>query len=98
MTVYRRAAKRDQNEAIIVEALEKAGCLVKRSADGDWDLVTVRIHGGGVGARVYLMDVKNPEDGHRDKRTTNQRKSVDAGWPIHFVETPEDALRVVGAL
>lgn len=49
----RLAAKRDNNEAVIVAALTKAGCQVIRGTDIDL-IVTL-------GIRVELMEVKGPK-------------------------------------
>jgi hypothetical protein len=89
----RRAARRDGNEPAIIEALEKAGCLVKQSNDGSWDLIAYRSRSWR-GGDVFLLEVKMPGQPYKP----SQRQAIDDGWPVHRVETPEDALRVVGLL
>lgn len=95
MTVWRRAAKRDANEAGIVEALEAAGAKVWRLSL-PLDLL-VGLHG-----RFVLLEVKR--EGERKPRADRaaqtetiaecQRK----GLPCYVVRTPEEALQAIGAI
>jgi hypothetical protein len=83
----RRAAKRDDNEALIVEALEKAGATVYQL--NRFDLLVA--HGG----YWYPMEVK----GDRGKLTRSQVEFIldlRNRAPFHVVRTPEEALEVIG--
>jgi hypothetical protein len=90
MSVRRRAAKRDASEAAIVAALRLAGAIVwSISEKGLPDLVV------GYRGATFLLEVKSPGKG-----LTEAQEDVHAIWrggPIHVVETPQDALRAVGA-
>jgi len=80
----RRAAKRDMNEAEIVAALREAGHLVVQL--DKFDLLVQRQDG-----RVVMLEVKND----RGRVTDSQREMMDAGWRLHIVRNPEEALTVV---
>ena len=84
MSRNRYGKERDANEEQIVEALEKAGCLVCR---GDWVDLTVQSKNN-----VYLIEVKGP----KGQLTELQRKLIAAGWKIHICKSPEAALLAVG--
>lgn len=87
MSIHRRAARRDNNEAEIVTALETVGALVTRvSGAGQTDLI-VAFRG-----RVYLLEVKA-----RKGRLTPAQEKFYARWfeYVHIVRKVDDALRVV---
>lgn len=100
MSLYRRAARRDQSEAAIVEAFRAAGCHVLRhSATGEPDLIVWR----GDGRFLALVEVKRTRaHGDRQGRATLTPAQVKwrASWggpaPIR-VETPEQALNLLRA-
>jgi len=81
----RWAAKRDANEAEIVRVLEQVA-LVHRL--DDWDLL-VYYRG-----RLFMLDVK----GAKGRPTTAQERLIRDGWPLTYVRTPDEALRVIDAL
>lgn len=92
MSLIRRAKKRDSNEGVIVEVLEKAGFEVHR-LDKPCDLLVLRRNSLG---RGQLLEVKDPK-ARVDKRQKEQISFLErTGTPV--VRSPEDALRVVGAL
>ena len=87
-----RARKVDANHQAIAEAFLRLGCLVHHTI-GDWDL-TVAYHGV-----VRLIEVKDPKKPPSKRRLTPRSQSlVDAGWPIHRVETVDDVLSLVQRL
>lgn len=88
MSVRRKAPKRDQNEALIVEALEAAGATVRRLSDtGLPDLLV------GIDDQNYLMEVK----AERGRLTNAQIVFMEEwGGSVAIVTTPEQALRLIG--
>lgn len=107
MSIFRRAAGRDSNEAAIVDALVAAGASVTRlSAEGVPDLLV------GIAGRTYLLEVKHLSATGRTVRRTSQGKRPDAdgrtaaqaawwaawrGAPPVIVRTPAEALAAIGA-
>jgi Holliday junction resolvase len=99
MTLHRRAARRDGNEAEIIKALESVGAtVVKMSAEGVPDLLV------GWRGITHLIEVKQAQDA---KAKTQKGKATQAqkefamrwtGGPIHIVTTKADALRAIGAV
>jgi len=86
--------RKDHNQDLIVEALEKAGCSVldlSMVGGGCPDIMV------GKNKKNYFMEIKNPETG--GKLNDLQKKFIDE-WdaPIFVVRTPEEALRAVGAI
>lgn len=82
----RRAAKRDSTEPAIIDALQRAGCLVQPlSQDGVPDLLVRGPKGWA------LLEVKAP--GGRLTRAQVQWRQTFGTVPI--VQTPEDALAAV---
>ena len=79
-----RALKRDLTEPAIIEALERAGCLVLRL--DRFDLLVYRAD------RLYMIDAKSPGG----RPTKSQERLTQLGWPLHYAETPEAALAIVG--
>ena len=87
-----RARKTDSNHQAIAEAFLRCGCLVHHTI-GDWDL-TVSKH-----EHVALIEVKDGAKPPSKRRLTPRaQKLVDAGWPIHRIETVADALNLVQRL
>ena len=94
MTVWRKAAKRDANEALIVTALEAAGAKVWR-LNQPLDLLV------GANRRFYVLEVKREgEKKPRKDRATQTETIADCqrkGLPVYVVRTPEEALQAIGA-
>lgn len=88
MSIHRRAAKRDANEAEIVEALKKAGAQVLRISQ-PVDLVVA------YNLRNYLLEVKSDNG-----RLTPMQQKWFAEWegPAYVVHNPEEALLAIGAI
>jgi hypothetical protein len=94
----RFARKVDGNHKSIADGLRDFGCLVHSTAaigGGFPDLFV------GKGGRVFLLEVKDP------KRPKSARKLTEAeevfhrqwhGYPVHVVETLQQALLIVGAI
>lgn len=98
MSIYRRAARRDANEPLIIEALTRAGCSVLRhSATGEPDLLVFHLATG----RAWLVEVKRSRaKGDRQgvaTLTPAQLKWRDqwAGPAPVRIETVEEALALV---
>ncbi len=85
MSINRWNAKRDANEPAITGALRQVGAQYLYLDDVDL-LVWFR--------RLHLLEVKMPDG----RPTKTQQRLVAQGWPLVFVETPEAALRAVGAI
>jgi len=85
----RRASRRDSNEAVIVDALRKAGFLV---SEGGWlcDLIVYDANED----RTHYIEVK----GARGRLTPTQEGAIEKGWPIRVVRSVEDAFAVVNGL
>ena len=101
MTIHRRAARRDQGEAAIVNALRKVGAVVRHvSAEGLPDLLV------GHGGRWLWLEVKQPLGSRGGKSKDGQRlqpaqalffaEALLNGLPAHVVRSPEQALAVIG--
>ena len=91
-----KAQQRDVNEPAIIAALEAAGASVDPLPGGNGrpDLLC------GYRQQNFLLEIKNP-DADSDKRRLNAlQKKWHARWNgrAHLVETPEQALLVVGAV
>ena len=94
MSIYRRAAKVDANQAQVVEALRAVGARV-------WVIgLPVDLLIGHAG-RLLLMEVKDgAKSASRRKKTPLQEKFF-AEWadmPISLVDGPEAALRALGVI
>jgi Holliday junction resolvase len=92
MGIHRMAARRDNNEAEIVSALEKCGCSVWRlSGKGLTDLLV------GRAGQNYLLEIKNPDAGGE---LTDDQVYWHQTWRgrAHIVSTVDEALIVVGAI
>lgn len=88
----RRAAKRDDNEALIVTALQSAGWTVVRVSDaGAPDLLVAR---NGV---LTLMEVKGPKGTLTPAQEVAFERLAWAGVQVWVVRTPFEALNAVGA-
>lgn len=81
-----RFGRRDNTHADIVKGLRKCGYSVLPQDDYD---MLVKNHTG----QLFMLDAKSPGG----KPTELQGKMLAAGWPIHFVETVEQALAIVGS-
>ncbi len=89
MSLYRIDARRDDNEPEIVKALRKVGAQVEQIRQPCDLAVSFR-------DQHYLIEVENPESKYRKRK----QKQLDtfAKMRIPLVRTPDDALRVIGAL
>lgn len=88
----RRAAKRDDTEPAIVQALQLAGWTVLRVSDGGVpDLLCAR---SGV---LKLLEVKSPGGRLTDAQERTFQRLAAALVTVHVVTTPEEALVAVKA-
>lgn len=85
----RYAARRDENEPEIVEALEAAGCDVLRATDVD--LIV------GRAGQTFLVEVKHPKRAS-ESRIKPIQKRLRASWRGQYaiVTTAQQALEAVG--
>lgn len=94
----RRAAKTDQNQDQIVTALRAAGASVQSLAalgSGAPDLLV------GYCADDWLMEVKHPERTACRRKPNTLQQEWHKRWrgkPVAVVLTPDEALRVIGAI
>ena len=81
----RRAARKDDNQGAVVEALKRVGVSVEVIGRPVDLLICCR----GV---TSVMEVKNEEG--RDRLTADQVRFIER-WPgkVHVVRTPEEAVR-----
>jgi hypothetical protein len=95
MTRHYRVARRDENEASIVTALERCGCLVQRLDAGTGGVPDLLVERAG---RLFLLEVKSSARAAKAKGDTADRQAAfrRRGWPVHVVLSPIDALRAVG--
>jgi len=90
----RRAARNDDNQQEIVDALRACGFLVW-ILDEPCDLL---VHGPRMGAFVRLLEVKDgTKSPSKRKLTPKQARSRAEGWPIAVVETVDEALAAAHA-
>lgn len=93
----RQQPRRDENEAPIVEALEAAGCIVKKtSTKGMPDLVILVPGRPGRASYVAMVEVK----GEKAKLRPEQAKFFELvrgkELPIFVVRSAAEALAVIG--
>lgn len=81
-----RFGKRDATEPKIVAGLRESGYIVMLLSEFDALIL-------GPDGRLSMIDFKSPGG----KRTKLQQKMLDAGWPLKFAETVEQALAIVGS-
>lgn len=91
MSLYRRAAKRDTSEALIVEALTAAGARVWRLSQ-PFDLLC------GVGGRFVVLEVKSGKGKLRPQQAADMAECHYRNLPVYVVRTPEEALQAIGAV
>ena len=94
----RRAARTDANHARVVKALLDAGAFCQSLAAVGVGCPDILV---GFRGETFLIEVKNPEAPPSDRVLTDAQKKFHRLWrgrPIAVVETPDEALRVIGAL
>lgn len=105
VSIHRRAARRDDNEQTIVDALEAAGASVLTISKKDACDLLIGYRGVN-----YLQEVKQGTDGKTRRTTRGDRTDADgrskgqvefaANWrgaPPVIVRTPAEALAAIGA-
>lgn len=85
MSVKRWATKRDRTEPDILRAITQVGAEYML-LDAFDVLVWFKGH-------LTMLDCKSP----CGRMTRNQQCLIERGWPIRFVETPDEALIAIGA-
>lgn len=93
MSLARRAKRRDENEPAIIQAALSVGASVIQLDEIDLAI--------GFRGTTYLVEVKNPEYPHGHKERRERQKRLLDGWQggkTGIVETPEDLLRLIGAI
>lgn len=86
MSVKRFDARRDATEPAIRDALKAVGA--KYEALDPFDLLVL------YRGTLTMLDCKTP----KGKPTKKQQELIDAGWPLKFAVTPEEALKAIGAV
>lgn len=86
MSLNRYAAKRDTAEKPICQALDRVGASYLYQDNVDL-LVLFR-------GDLFLLECKTG----KGSKTPKQQQLAALGWPIHFVTTPEEALKVIGVV
>ena len=91
MTIWRKDAKRDAVEPVIVEALRAAGVRIWRLSK-PFDLLC------GIGGRFVILEVKSQKRLRRDQahQTAEIHECQQAGLPVYIVRSVDDALQAVG--
>lgn len=95
MSLKRWSARRDANEAAIVDALRTVGAgVIRLSQTGVPDLLVL------FRGRVHLLEVKRAKArGQGAGRATMAQEQLAAqGWPVSVTRTTDEALRAVGAI
>jgi hypothetical protein len=101
MSLHRRAARRDQNEPLIVSAFEARGwTVVKLSGKGLPDLLCMKgVVGGspliGPFPLYLLVDVKMPKGTFKPAQVETWRKWSGRGLPVYVATTAEDVLAII---
>jgi hypothetical protein len=88
MSIHRRAARRDDNEREIIDALRQVGATVQQiSVKGAPDLLV------GFRGTNFLLEIKN-----QNGKLTHDEKNWISGWAgrVYIVQTPEEALQAIG--
>lgn len=86
MSLKRWAARRDGTEPAIVQALARVGAETVKLDKFDL-LVLFR-------GQLFMLDPKR----RGGEATPSQQQLIQRGFPLRLVETPEDALRAIGAV
>jgi len=84
----RRAARKDDNQQEIVDALRARGFLVW-ILDEPCDLL---VHGPRMGAFVRLLEVKDGTKSPSKRKLTPKQVGSHKLWPIRVVKAVEEAL------
>lgn len=91
----RRAAKVDANQEQVVSALRAAGATVQSLAamgNGVPDLLVVfRLN-------LFLLEIKDGSKPPSAQKLTPLQKQWALTWPVKVVNSPEAALRAIGAI
>lgn len=90
----RRAARRDDNERDIINALVNVGCLVQQITQGDGvpDLLV-----GVPSGRLIIIEVKDGAKPKSQRRLTEKELAWHSKWerfPVFIVETIEEAVKL----
>ena len=96
MSRWHLKTMRDANQPSIVAELVKVGCTVADTSAAGAGFPDLIVKFRDV---LYMIEIKNPEAARRSKsrELTPAQVAFHAKWGcVHVVETPADALRVVG--
>lgn len=96
MSIHRRAARRDANEAAIVKALREVGCLVEPiSGEGVPDLIVWAPEK----MRIVLVEVKDGAKPPSARKLKPAQEKFHREWalaPVFVVSSVDEALAAVG--
>jgi Holliday junction resolvase len=92
-SIVRRAARRDDGEREIIDALREAGAYVKQiNDDGTFDLL---VHHGG---RTLLLEVKDGKKPQSKRKLTEAEQKFHNEWPgdnLFIVNSVDEALELL---
>ena len=93
----RRAAKVDANQGEIVRVLRECGATVRSTAAVGSGFVDIVV---GYQGRNYLLEIKDGAKVPSARMLTPAEQEFHEGWKgqAAVVESPEQALRVIGAI
>ena len=84
----RQAAKRDENESDIVDALEAIGAMVYRVSDSGLPDLAVFFRG-----RIHLIECKMPGKPLRPRQ--KEFHGATMGYPVYVAQSPLEAIQQV---
>ena len=93
--MVRRASRIDENQKRIVRVLRQTGCRVcSTSAVGNGfpDLLVYR----PAIDTLFMLELKDGSKAPSRRKLTPHQVKFHEDWPVHVVESVEDALKVVG--
>jgi len=88
----RHAARTDDNQARIVNALRRAGCHVLSLAavgNGCGDLLITR------GGTIWMLECKDGDKSPSRRRLTRHQELFHQNWPVRVVCSEDEALAVI---
>ena len=91
----KKYGRTDENQKRIVRVLRKAGCRVCSTAaigNGFPDLLVYRPAIG----QLFLFEVKDGDKAPSRRKLTPHQVIFHEEWPVHVVESEDEALKAVG--
>ncbi len=98
MSLKRWNPRRDQNERAIVRALEKAGALVFQVSEAGLPDLLTYFRGRWLPVEIKRERLRRSLSDRHGKSLTPSQCATYAVAPFPIVQTPEEALKAIGAL